>query len=86
MVNKTIVIMLRTLIDKNTKSWEDFLPFIEFAYNNVVHNVGKCLPFEIVYSFNPLSLIDLFHLPSNEVINFQADEKTAILRELHKRS
>lgn len=76
--------MLRAIINRSTKTWEDFLPFMEFAYNRVVHSVTKCTPFEIVYGFNLLSTIDLVPFSSNEVVNFQADEKTAIIQELHK--
>ena len=76
--------MLRALIDKNTKTREDLLSFIEFAYNRVVHIVTKCLPFEIVYGFNPLTPIDLLSFPSNEVVNFQTNEKVNTILELHE--
>jgi hypothetical protein len=32
-VNRTLSTLLRTIIQKNLKNWEDCLPFIEFAYN-----------------------------------------------------
>ena len=63
--------MLRAIIDKNLKNWEDCLPFIEFAYNMVVHSTTKCTPFEIVYSFNPLTPIDLLPILSKELIIMQ---------------
>ena len=37
-VNRTLTTLLRTAIQKNLKSWEDCLPFIEFAYNRNVHS------------------------------------------------
>ena len=55
---------LRAIIDKNLKTWEDCLPFIEFVYNRIVHSTTKCTPFEIVYSFNSLTPIDLLPMPS----------------------
>ena len=32
-VNRTLSTLLRIIIQKNLKNWEDCLPFIEFAYN-----------------------------------------------------
>ena len=51
-VNRTMTTMLRAIIDKNLKTSEDCLPFIEFAYNRVVQSTTKCICFEIVYGFN----------------------------------
>jgi hypothetical protein len=65
-VNKTLSTLLRTIIQKNLKNWEDCLPFIEFVYNRSVHSTTDFFPFEIVYDFSPLTLLDLLHLPVNE--------------------
>jgi hypothetical protein len=47
--------MLRTIIQKNLKSWEDYLSYIEFAYNRGVHSTTHYSSFEIVYGINPLT-------------------------------
>jgi hypothetical protein len=65
-VNKTLSTLLRTIIQKNLKNWEDCLPFIEFVYNRSVHSTTDFFPFEIAYDFSPLTLLDLLHLPVNE--------------------
>jgi hypothetical protein len=52
-VNRTLSTLLRTIIQKNLKNWEDCLPFIEFAYNRSVHSTTDFSPFEIVCGFNP---------------------------------
>ena len=36
-VNRTLTQLLRTVVHKNLKTWEDCLPFIEFAYNRAMH-------------------------------------------------
>jgi hypothetical protein len=36
-VNRTLSTMLRAVLDKNLKLWEDCLPHVEFAYNLVLH-------------------------------------------------
>jgi hypothetical protein len=37
-VNKTLSQLLYVVIQKNMKSWEEYLPFVEFAYNKTVHS------------------------------------------------
>ena len=62
-VNITLSQLLRAIIQKNLKSWEECLPFVEFAYNRTVHSTTGFSPFEIVYGFNPLTPMDLIPLP-----------------------
>jgi hypothetical protein len=66
-VNRTLTQLLRIVIQKNLKTWEDCLPFIEFAYNRTMHTTTSYSPFEIVYGFNPLTPLDLMHLPIDEM-------------------
>ena len=54
-VNRTLFTLLRVVIKKNIKTWEDCLPLVEFAYNRSVHSSTKYSPFKIVYGFNPLT-------------------------------
>ncbi|KAH9657952.1 hypothetical protein KPL70_023288 [Citrus sinensis] len=65
-VNRTLSTLLCAIIQKNLKTWEDCLPYIEFAYNRIVHSATKFSPFEIVYGFNPLTPLDLLPLPIDE--------------------
>jgi hypothetical protein len=62
-VNRTLSQLLRVVIQKNLKSWEECLPFIEFAYNRTMHLTTSFSPFEIVYRLNPLTPMDLIPLP-----------------------
>jgi len=62
-VNHTLSMLLRTIVKKNLKDWEDCLSHVEFAYNRAVHSTTNMCPFEIVYGFKPIALIDLFPLP-----------------------
>ena len=38
---------MNVIIQKNLKNLEDYLPFIEFAYNRSVHSTTEFSPFEI---------------------------------------
>ncbi|XP_061337074.1 uncharacterized protein LOC133284106, partial [Gastrolobium bilobum] len=66
-VNRTLSSLLRAVIKKNIKSWEQCLPHVEFAYNRAVHSATHYSPFEIVYGFNPLTPLDLLPLPNNSI-------------------
>ncbi|KAK8618078.1 hypothetical protein V6N13_115953 [Hibiscus sabdariffa] len=58
-VNRVLTMLLRTIIQKNLRTWEESLPHAEFAYNQSIHTTMKCSPFEAVYGFNPLTPLDL---------------------------
>jgi transposase InsO family protein len=50
-VNRTLSMLLRTMVKKNLKDWEECLPHVEFSYNSAVHSTTNLCPFEIVYGF-----------------------------------
>ncbi|XP_062217663.1 uncharacterized protein LOC133917845 [Phragmites australis] len=62
-VNRTLSTMLRAVLKKNLKMWEQCLPHVEFAYNRAVHSTTNFCPFEIVYGFKPHTPMDLLPLP-----------------------
>ncbi|KAG8482833.1 hypothetical protein CXB51_024109 [Gossypium anomalum] len=84
-VNRVISTLLRAIVRKNLKSWEECLPHIEFAYNRTVHFATKFSPFEIVYGFNPLSPLDLIPLPNDQIINIDAKKKVDYVKHLHQK-
>lgn len=84
-VNRTMTSLLRTIIQKNLKSWEECLPFIEFAYIRAVHSITNFSPFEIVYGFNPLRPLDLLPLPIDERFSLDGKRKVEMVRQLHEK-
>nr|KYP54984.1 Transposon Ty3-I Gag-Pol polyprotein [Cajanus cajan] len=64
-VNRSLSSMLKADLKGNHKSWDEYLPHIEFAYNRVVHKTTKISPFEVIYGFNPLTPLDLIPLPDS---------------------
>ena len=68
-INRILTTLLRTIIQKNLKNQENYLPFIEFVYNKNMHSTSYYFPFEIVHGFNHLThYFDLFPLPIDERI------------------
>jgi hypothetical protein len=74
-VNRILTQLLHAVIQKNLKNWEDCLPFIEFAYNRIVHSTTEFSPFKIVYGFNPLTPMDLIPLPIDERVSLDGNRR-----------
>ena len=85
-VNHTLSMLLRAILKKNLKLWEESLPHVEFAYNRAVHSTTKFCPFEIVYGFKPTAPIDLLPLPMQERVNFDASKRAEFVKNLHDRA
>ena len=61
------------------------MPFIEFAYNRAMHTTTSYSPFEIIYGFNPLTPLDLMHLPVDGRSSLDGQKKVELLKSLHER-
>jgi translation initiation factor IF-1 len=84
-VNRTLTQLLRTVVHKNLKTWEDCLPFIEFAYNRAMHSTTSYSPFEIFYGFNPLTPLDLMLLLIDGRSSLDGQKKAELVKSLHER-
>ncbi|KAK1695020.1 hypothetical protein QYE76_011717 [Lolium multiflorum] len=82
-VNRTLSQLLRSMIKKNLKEWEDCLPHVEFAYNRAVHSTTELCPFEVVYGFKPITPLDLLPLPIHERVNMEASKRANFVRKIH---
>jgi hypothetical protein len=78
----TLTQLLRVVIQKNLKNWEDCLLFIEFAYNRSEHSTTEFSPFEIVYGFNPLTPMDLIPLTIDERVCLDGNRKAQVVKTL----
>ena len=53
---------------------------MEFIYNRVVHSTTGYSPFKLVYGFNPLSPLDLVHLPMQDRVNLDGKKKVEFVK------
>ncbi|KAK1682570.1 hypothetical protein QYE76_043418 [Lolium multiflorum] len=83
MVNRTLSQLLRSIIKKNLKEWEDCSSHVEFAYNRAVHSTTELCPFKVVYGFKPITPLDLFPLPIHERVNMEASKRADFVRKIH---
>ena len=68
------------------KIWKDCLSHVEFAYNRNFHYATKFSPFEIVYSFNPLTPLDLTPLPLSEQVNLDGKKRADFVKQIHEKA
>ncbi|MCO5583817.1 hypothetical protein L7F22_037731 [Adiantum nelumboides] len=53
-INQILEEMLRHYIQIRLASWKEYLPLVEFAYNNAPHSVTGMTPFQAAYGHTPL--------------------------------
>jgi hypothetical protein len=83
-MNRTLSTMLKAILKKNIKIWEECLPHVEFTYNRLLYSTTKMCPFEIVYGFLPRAPIDLMPLPSSKKLNFDTTQHAELMLKLHE--
>ena len=60
------------------------MPHVEFTYNRSIHGTTNHSPFEVVYGFNPLTLLDLLPLPM-EKMNLEGKKRAESVKSLHEK-
>ncbi|RDX71698.1 hypothetical protein CR513_48912, partial [Mucuna pruriens] len=77
-----VALLNRPTYRNRPASWEECLPYLEFAYNRTIQSTSYS-PFKVVHGFNPLIPFDILTLPTNEHANLDGKQKTKFVRELH---
>ncbi|MCO5579273.1 hypothetical protein L7F22_033127 [Adiantum nelumboides] len=47
--NVTVLDLLKCYVSERQSEWEQYLPLVEFAYNNTIHSSTGKAPFEVIY-------------------------------------
>ena len=85
-MNRTLSTLLKALLKGHHKSWDEYLPRVEFSYNKGVHRTTRQLPFKVVYRFNPLTPLDLIPLPlDTSFIHKERVSRLEFVKKLHER-
>ncbi|KAD4385501.1 hypothetical protein E3N88_25669 [Mikania micrantha] len=82
--NRTLGFLLRSLVTKNLKQWEDLLPQAEFAYNRAPNKTTGLSPFMVVYGLNPATPLDLAVLDTTSKFSQAASERAKDIKALHQ--
>ena len=86
LVNQTLSPLLRCLVGKNLKAWEECLPHAKFAYNRIVNSTTSYFLFEVVYGFNPLIPFNLLSLPNTStMMNRDGLSNANFVKSLHEK-
>ena len=83
--NRTLGVLLRTLIKSNLKSWDQLLAHAEFAYNKTPSKTTGMSPFKVVYGIEPLSPLDLTPRSMDSRPHVEATKRVQEIQELHKK-
>ena len=85
-MNRTLLQLLRCFVKGNLKTWEEWLPHVEFAYNRVTDSTTSFFPFEVTYGFNPLSPLNLIPLPNDSsILSKDGLSRATFVKDLHER-
>ena len=82
MTNRTLGTLLRVLIKKSIKGYE-LLCHAEFAFNRTPSKVTSLPPFQVVYGYNPRTLLDLVPIPNQTKFSWEAEKRAKEIQELH---
>nr|AAN09862.1 putative gag-pol polyprotein [Oryza sativa Japonica Group] len=80
----TLGTMLRAILKKKLKMWEECLSHVEFAYNRATHSTTKVSPFQVVYGFNPRAPIDILPLPTSERVHNDVKAHAEFILKMHE--
>ena len=83
-VNRSLEILIRSLVKKNVREWESLLPHVEFVYNCSTSQTTGCSPFEAVYGINPIAPLDLSPIHIDNHFSGEANEKAKFIKKIYE--
>ena len=83
MTNRTLGTLLRVLVKKNVKAWDELLPHVDFAFNRAPSKATHLFPFQVVYGYNPKTPLDLTPIPTPTKFSWEAEKRAKEIKDLH---
>ncbi|MCO5589452.1 hypothetical protein L7F22_043419 [Adiantum nelumboides] len=80
--NSIVLDLLKCYVSKNKAKWEQYLPLVEYAYNNTLHSSTGKAPFEIVEGGKKVPSI----LHTKDLKIFEADKYVQDMDEMYKKA
>ncbi|CAL2259851.1 unnamed protein product [Prunus armeniaca] len=74
-VNRTMVHLLRGYNSKHPKTWDESLPYLQFAFNRAIHGSTLKSPFEVCLGYLPQSPFDLAFTMSDQPLCGKEEEE-----------
>jgi len=81
--NRSLGTLLWVLVKKSTKWWDEFLPYVEFAFNWAPSKAISLSPFHVVYGDNPRTPLDLVLIPNPTKFSWEDEKRAKEIQELH---
>jgi len=71
-------------VSKILRDWDVKLAHVVFAYNRAPPYATTHSPFEVCYGLNPLTSIDLIHIPQESRGSFEAEARAKKIKKQHE--
>ena len=63
------------VVKKSIKGWDEMLGHAEFAFNQTPSKATSLSPFQVVYSYNPRTPLDLVLIPNPTKYSWEAKKR-----------
>jgi hypothetical protein len=77
--NKTLIVMLSMYVSKQQNDWDEYIPYVIFAYNTAIHPSTNAVPFELVRGFPARLPMDLPQLTPEKEESMTLDEYKSMI-------
>jgi len=81
--NRNLGTLLRVLVKKNIKAWDELLPHAEFAFNQAPSKATHLSPFQVVYGYNLKTPLDHTPIPIPSKFSWEAEKRAKEIKDLH---
>ena len=81
--NRALGTLLRVLVKKSIKRWDELNCHTEFAFNCALSKATNLCPFQVVYGNNPRTPLDLFPIPNPTKFSWEAKKGAKEIQDLH---
>ena len=82
--NRTLIAFLRGMVCKSLRDQDTNLSHVDLTYNKTPSYATSHSLFEVCYGLNPLTPLDLIHIPQESKVSFEVEERTKEMKKLYE--